>query len=125
MKSVTFKITPGAGAGPANVIATATGSIVFISAGKTLTLNNEVVFFAAPRPAIVPLVTVENWGQALAGVAVPDAAVVVDLPKHRRQPSRADLLFTHFGLSGPAGRLNLSDQVALLLDSVGAVAGAA
>jgi hypothetical protein len=49
VKSVTFKITPGAGAGPANVIATATGSIVFTSAGKTLTLNNVVVFFAAPR----------------------------------------------------------------------------
>ncbi|MDQ1419724.1 MAG: hypothetical protein QOJ52_1686 [Acidimicrobiaceae bacterium] len=49
VKSVTFKITPGAGAGPANVIATATGSIVFSSAGKTLTLNNVVVFFAAPR----------------------------------------------------------------------------
>lgn len=67
-----------------------------------------------PRPAIVPLITVDDWGQALAGVAVPDAVVTIDLPKHRRQPSRGDLLFTHFGLSGPAA-LNLSDTVAFLL----------
>jgi predicted flavoprotein YhiN len=67
-----------------------------------------------PRPAVVPLITVEQWGPALAGVAVEDAAVAIDLPKHRKSPSRGDLLFTHFGLSGPAA-LNLSDVVALLL----------
>lgn len=69
-----------------------------------------------PRPAVVPLLTVEQWGDALAGVAVPGAAVWIDLPKHKRERSRGDVLFTHFGLSGPAV-LNLSDTVALLLSA--------
>jgi len=67
-----------------------------------------------PRPAIVPLLTVEQWGERLAGVALP-ATVAIDLPKLRAKPSNGDLLFTHFGLSGPAA-LNISDQVALLLE---------
>jgi hypothetical protein len=68
----------------------------------------------AERPAIVPLITVEQWGAALAGVAVERAEIAIDLPGYRREPGPGDLLFTHFGLSGPAA-LNLSDQVALLL----------
>jgi hypothetical protein len=49
VKSATLKITPGTGGGPANVVATATGSITFTNAGKTSTLNEYLVFFIAPR----------------------------------------------------------------------------
>ncbi|MDQ1429211.1 MAG: hypothetical protein QOK39_2687 [Acidimicrobiaceae bacterium] len=49
VKSVALKITPGQGNGPAAVVATATGTVVFSSAGHTLTLKNEVVFLAVRR----------------------------------------------------------------------------
>jgi hypothetical protein len=49
VRSVNLKITPGTGGGPANVVATATGTIAFTTAGKTSTVNDTIVFFAAPR----------------------------------------------------------------------------
>ncbi len=72
-----------------------------------------------PRPALVPLTSDESWIHDLAGVTIPDvllrvmdpAAAQSAGPRKRRRgglPSgvlierRGSLLFTHFGLSGPA-----------------------
>jgi predicted Rossmann fold flavoprotein len=71
-----------------------------------------------PRPALVPLTCDEVWVRELKGIAVPDVLLrVVDpnideSPKRKRQRSglqpgvlierRGSMLFTHFGLSGPA-----------------------
>lgn len=72
-----------------------------------------------PRPALVPLTSDEAWIRALAGIALPDVLVrVVDpqlaaseTPAAARRRGcgpgvlierRTALLFTHFGLSGPA-----------------------
>jgi predicted Rossmann fold flavoprotein len=71
-----------------------------------------------PRPALVPLTSDEPWVHALSGLTIPDVFLrVVDpsadskSPGRRRRGSlppgvlierRASLLFTHFGLSGPA-----------------------
>ncbi len=52
VKSVTLKITPGPGGGPANVVATAAGTIAFTASGHSLTLNDDIVFLAAPRVEI-------------------------------------------------------------------------
>jgi hypothetical protein len=49
VKSVTLKITPGAGGGPANVVAIAVGTVAFTTGGHSLTLNDDIVFLAAPR----------------------------------------------------------------------------
>jgi hypothetical protein len=49
LKSYTEKITPGTGGGPANVVATATSSVVYVSAGHQVTLNDKTVYLAAPR----------------------------------------------------------------------------
>ncbi|MGN6366741.1 MAG: NAD(P)/FAD-dependent oxidoreductase [Phycisphaerae bacterium] len=78
-----------------------------------------------PRPAIVGLLVKEEWGKALQGLAVEDVEVRVlgggagqALPKlvtGRPVPSVNDMLFTHFGLSGPAV-LNPSEMVAELLE---------
>jgi predicted flavoprotein YhiN len=74
-----------------------------------------------PRPAIVGLITSEVWKE-LQGLAVPDVEVRIAisgvLPKlatGKPTPSVNDMLFTHFGLSGPAV-LNLSEIVAELLE---------
>jgi predicted flavoprotein YhiN len=74
-----------------------------------------------PRPALVPLTSDEPWIGELSGVTIADVEVrVVDsaalaneaAPVRRRRPARlppgvlterrGSLLFTHFGLSGPA-----------------------
>jgi hypothetical protein len=72
-----------------------------------------------PRPALVPLTSDEDWVRQLSGIALPDVLVrVVDPGRaatetpavaRRRGLSpgvlierRTALLFTHFGLSGPA-----------------------
>src|SRR3954467_3896815 len=71
-----------------------------------------------PRPALVPLTCDEAWVHELAGITIPDvqlrvndpaAAVARKVSRRRvRLPQgvlierRGSLLFTHFGLSGPA-----------------------
>ncbi len=72
-----------------------------------------------PRPALVPLISDETWVRELSGIALPDVLLrVVDpqraatetLATTRRRglspgvliERRGALLFTHFGLSGPA-----------------------
>jgi predicted Rossmann fold flavoprotein len=71
-----------------------------------------------PRPALVPLTSDEAWIHQLSGVTIPDVRLrAVDLeqlaqvePRRKRTglpagvriERRGSLLFTHFGLSGPA-----------------------
>jgi predicted Rossmann fold flavoprotein len=71
-----------------------------------------------PRPALVPLTSDEQWIHELSGVTASDVllrvvdpeAVAVSVPKRRRYrlpagaliERRGSMLFTHFGLSGPA-----------------------
>lgn len=76
----------------------------------------------SPRPAIVPLLCKQGWVSELQGLAVPDVEVRIEAPgplprlaTGKPTPSVNDLLFTHFGLSGPAV-LNVSEIVAELLE---------
>jgi predicted Rossmann fold flavoprotein len=63
-----------------------------------------------PRPALVPVTVRADWAKSLRGVAVPDAAVCLrqasdEAPsgaRHVLDLRRGAILFTHFGLSGPA-----------------------
>jgi predicted Rossmann fold flavoprotein len=62
-----------------------------------------------PRPALVPITVEAAWVRELSGVTIPDMRLrVVELPgegsaKQRvLTERRSSLLFTHFGLSGPA-----------------------
>lgn len=80
-----------------------------------------------PRPAIVGLLCKEDWPRELQGLAVADVEVRIDisgtLPKlatGKPAPSIHDMLFTHFGLSGPAV-LNISEIVAELLEKMNPV----
>jgi predicted Rossmann fold flavoprotein len=68
-----------------------------------------------PRPALVPLETLEPFPKRLAGVSLADVRATV-LANGRRAVSReGDLLFTHFGLSGPVV-LSVSGLVVERLD---------
>jgi predicted Rossmann fold flavoprotein len=84
-----------------------------------------------PRPALVPLTSDESWVHELSGVTVPDVLLKVIDPsradsaerKRRRGglgrgvliERRGSLLFTHFGLSGPAA-LDVSRAITAVED---------
>ncbi|TWT88930.1 N-methyltryptophan oxidase [Pseudobythopirellula maris] len=57
-----------------------------------------------PRPSLVPLTSAEPWLAELKGVTLDDVrvSVVCDDQKKPLAERRGGLLFTHFGLSGPA-----------------------
>lgn len=65
-----------------------------------------------PKPAIVALEARESWPAEVRGVALRDAVVLVRAGGHTYAKSPGDVLFTHFGLSGPAA-LNASHQAVL------------
>jgi predicted Rossmann fold flavoprotein len=58
----------------------------------------------SPRPALVPLVAEEPWVRALSGVTIPDVELKLSNSGNPRplDSRRGSVLFTHFGLSGPA-----------------------
>lgn len=69
-----------------------------------------------PRPALVPITSPVPWIHALRGITLPDVSVrLVEMPAGQTarrclDRRRGSLLFTHFGLSGPAV-LNISRGV--------------
>jgi hypothetical protein len=49
IRTPTFKITPRAATSPANVVATGTGTIGYTLNGKSIVLNDTIVFVTGPR----------------------------------------------------------------------------
>lgn len=65
-----------------------------------------------PRPSLVPLVSQAQWVHDLKGITLPDVVVKIVAAGQSKSLAqcRSSLLFTHFGLSGPAA-LNVSRVV--------------
>ncbi|HCX79892.1 MAG TPA: hypothetical protein DG577_10820 [Firmicutes bacterium] len=53
-------------------------------------------------PALAPLKTRESWPTQMKGISLKDVVVTVTANGRKLDEARGDLLFTHFGLSGPA-----------------------
>lgn len=56
----------------------------------------------ATTPALVPLVVERLWVRALTGLTLPDVEISLEAGEQIVETRRGGLLFTHFGLSGPA-----------------------
>ncbi|MCA9217734.1 MAG: NAD(P)/FAD-dependent oxidoreductase [Planctomycetales bacterium] len=89
----------------ANVVLT-TGGMSFPGCGTTgdgyawaKSFGHEIV---PPKPALVPLTLRDSWATELSGLTLPDAGVAVKRGNKIVLATRGSLLFTHFGLSGPA-----------------------
>ncbi len=54
-----------------------------------------------PRPALVPLETVEDWPKSLAGLALKNVELSILQGGRKLVQEFGELLFTHFGISGP------------------------
>lgn len=67
-----------------------------------------------PTPALVPLTIKEEWVKKLAGISLQDVKISLLCDKKRVSEEDGEVLFTHFGISGPA-ILNISGKVGELL----------
>lgn len=65
-------------------------------------------------PSLVPLVTEEDWIQDVQGLALKNVSVTLMADGERQEEMFGEMLFTHFGVSGPI-ILSLSRIAAILL----------
>lgn len=77
----------------------------------------------AIRPALIPLVCAESWPRELQGISLKNVTFSVDGGERRKGEEFGEMLFTHFGVSGPIV-LSLSDKVSLWLSQGHEVKGA-
>ncbi len=68
----------------------------------------------SPSPALVPIKVKEDWVKDLQGLSLREVGVTVAQNNKKQLQGVGDVLFTHFGLSGPA-ILNVSKRVGELL----------
>lgn len=54
-----------------------------------------------PLPSLVPLETVEPWTRDLQGLALPRVGAAVFAGRRKNASETGEMLFTHFGVSGP------------------------
>lgn len=76
----------------------------------------------SPRPALVPLVCDGTMCQALQGLPLKNVTLRVSAGGRRKAEEFGEMLFTHFGITGPVV-LSLSDKVSLWLTQGHEVAG--
>lgn len=74
------------------------------------------------RPALIPLVTAESWCRDLQGLSLKNVTLSVAAGGRRKASLFGEMIFTHFGISGPIV-LSLSDQVSLWLSQGHEVSG--
>ncbi|HHT27703.1 MAG TPA: NAD(P)/FAD-dependent oxidoreductase [Firmicutes bacterium] len=103
----------------ADRIVLCTGGVTYPSTGSTGDGYAWVKQFGhtmvKPRPAVVALETVEDWPQRVQGVALRGAEVLVYVNNKVVTRYHEDVLFTHFGVSGPA-ILNVSHHAVQALE---------
>lgn len=68
-----------------------------------------------PRAVLVPIKTIEQWGEKLQGVRVGSVEISAIQNDKKHNSYQGDMLFTHFGISGPAV-LNLSCYIEKILE---------
>ncbi|MGQ9699123.1 MAG: NAD(P)/FAD-dependent oxidoreductase, partial [Armatimonadota bacterium] len=103
----------------ADAVVVATGGLSYPRTGSTgdgYRLARQAGHTIVPcRPALVPLETVEDWPKSLQGVSLRNVAATLLVDGHRQASEFGEMLFTHFGMSGPI-ILTLSRTVVPLLE---------
>jgi len=77
-----------------------------------------------PRPSLVPMETQEDWCRELMGLSLRNVSVVLKKGKKKLYEEFGEMLFTHFGVSGPlilsgsahCGKLKDFQDVTLTID---------
>ena len=97
----------------------ATGGVSYKTTGSTgdgINIAKEFGHKITPlRPALVPIKTKENWVNKLKGLSLRNVRVVFKAGKKKIKSSVGEMIFTHFGVSGPL-ILDLSGKITELFD---------
>jgi len=87
------------------------------SSGDGFRIARELGHTIVPlKPGLVPLKTKEQWVKDVQGLTLKNVRLVFVCRKTRIVSTIGELLFTHFGISGPLV-LDLSHRIVLLLDA--------
>lgn len=107
---------------PTETVIVATGGLSYPGTGST---GDGLVFAAdlghvivEPRPALVPIRVEEPWAAELAGLSLRNVELQVDNPQGGRARYFGELMFAHFGVTGPIV-LTASEQIGLWLKESG------
>ncbi|MHC1760499.1 MAG: NAD(P)/FAD-dependent oxidoreductase [Negativicutes bacterium] len=102
----------------ANAVVLATGGLSYPGTGSTgdgYRIAKELGHTVTPlAPALVPLETVENWVKELQGLSLKNVEATVRINERKVDSEFGEMMFTHFGLSGPI-ILSLSQAVSKAL----------
>ena len=89
----------------ADAVILATGGLSYPttgSDGQGLIMAQRLGHTVTPcRPALVPLETAESWCSSLQGLALKNVALTLELDGKKLYSGFGEMLFTHFGISGP------------------------
>lgn len=111
---MTAKQTSTARFHEADAVIIATGGVSYPATGSTgdgYRLASSVGHTIVPiRPALVPLITAGNIAQKLQGLSLRNVTAVLWINGKKQREIFGEMLFTHFGLSGPI-ILSSSQQV--------------
>jgi predicted Rossmann fold flavoprotein len=103
---------------PAEAVVLATGGSSYPATGSTgdgYLLAKQAGHTIVPlRPSLVPLEVEEDWVQELQGLSLKNVRVTILAKGSAADSEFGEMLFTHYGLSGPV-ILSLSDKVSALL----------
>jgi len=96
-----------------------TGGRVFPGTGSTgegyVWLEKLGHTIVKPRPALVPLKIKESWPRSLQGLSLKNVELTVWQNNKKKDSRFGEMLFTHFGISGPIV-LDLSGKIGELLE---------
>ncbi len=104
---------------PADAVIVATGGLSYPTTGSTgdgyRFAESAGLSVRKPMPALVPLVTAEKDIPQMQGLSLKNVCLRAFLPGKKKPIQReGEMLFTHFGISGPLG-LSLSSDIASIL----------
>ena len=66
----------------------------------------------APKPSLIPLETREQWPKTLQGLSLKNVTLRAEVSGKKRYEEQGEMLFTHFGISGPLSTLSMSSHIA-------------
>ncbi|MEL7608171.1 MAG: NAD(P)/FAD-dependent oxidoreductase [Bacillota bacterium] len=100
-----FEVSTGSGARTFDAVVLATGGLSYPSTGSdgfglklAASLGHTI---QPPRAALVPLETVEDWPKQLTGLSLKNVSLSVLRKGRAIYDELGEMLFTHFGVSGP------------------------
>jgi len=98
----------------------ATGGISYTATGSTgdgFNIAEKLGHKITPlKPGLVPLKTSEKWVKDLQGITLEDVRLTFKYGKKKIVSENGNLIFTHYGISGPLV-LDLSNQIVTVLEN--------